>query len=126
MKTNHSSIESEVVKALDKFKEETEDLWEHFMEGDDPDPQKYDDFLDNAYKAATQSIMALIVDSRVESLQWALNDLNMPDTDTKANLEGFIKDLKAGGKETDTYLLPGFEDLPQRLAKLTIRKPKDV
>jgi hypothetical protein len=30
--------------------------------------------------------------ARIEALQWALNDLNMPDTDTKKNLEEFIRD----------------------------------
>ena len=47
-------------ETLDTFKEETEDLWEQFMEGDDPDPQKYDEFLDNAYKQAKASLIEYI------------------------------------------------------------------
>lgn len=39
------------------------------------------------------AIKHLIQKARIESLQWALNDYNMPDTDTKYNLEQFIKDL---------------------------------
>lgn len=45
---------------LEKFSEDTEDLWEQFMEGDDPDPEKYDQFLDNAYKSATQELLNII------------------------------------------------------------------
>lgn len=30
--------------------------------------------------------------TRIEALQWALNDYNMQDTDTKENLEGYIKE----------------------------------
>jgi hypothetical protein len=49
-----------IARILDKFKEETEDLWDQFMEGDSPAPQKYDDFLDNAYKTAQTAILAIL------------------------------------------------------------------
>lgn len=35
------------------------------------------------------------IEARIESLEWALTDYNMPDTDTAANLEQFISELKA-------------------------------
>lgn len=34
-------------------------LWDQFMEGDDPDPQKYDEFSDNAVTEATDQIIEL-------------------------------------------------------------------
>lgn len=41
-----------------------------------------------------QALIAIKVrEARIETLQWALNDYNMPDTDTKANLEVYIAEL---------------------------------
>lgn len=49
------------------------------------------------YLKAKKAIQALIAKecnkARIEMLQWALNDYNMSDTDTKANLEQFIAEL---------------------------------
>lgn len=33
-------------------------------------------------------------EARIESIRWALNDYNMPDTNTRKNLEQFITDLR--------------------------------
>ena len=41
-----------------------------------------------------QQIEALITEARIEALDWALNDYNMSDTDTRANLEQYIAQLK--------------------------------
>ena len=57
-----------IKNVLYQFKEDTEDLWEHFMEGDNPDPQKYDDFLDSAYETAITQISELIREARVEAI----------------------------------------------------------
>jgi len=39
-------------------------------------------------------IKALITEAKIEALDWALNDYNMSDTDTRANLEQYIAQLK--------------------------------
>lgn len=57
-------MEEQIKEILDTFKTDTEDLWEQFMEGVDPDPQKYDDFLDHAYKASTQQLLLLVNEIR--------------------------------------------------------------
>ena len=50
-----------------------------------------------AYIEAKQQITAKMQEiereARIETLQWALNDYNMSDTDTKANLEQYIAEL---------------------------------
>lgn len=53
-----------IEQILDKFTEETEDLWEQFMEGDNPvpDPDKYKDFYDRAKKEAKTAIGQLMLD----------------------------------------------------------------
>ena len=72
------SIDDKQYKILDKFIHETEDLWEQFMEGIDPNPQKYDDFYDNARNKARQAIADLIKQSQLEA---RIDELNRYDTD---------------------------------------------
>lgn len=43
-------------KILDRYKADTEDLWEHYMEGTDVDPEQYDKMLDNAVTVAKKAI----------------------------------------------------------------------
>ena len=50
--------------------------------------------IDKAKKDIEALITKAVVEARIEALEWALNDLNMSDTDTKANLEEYIKELK--------------------------------
>ena len=47
--------------------------------------------------AADRKRVAL--EARIEALQWALSDFNMPDTDTQANLQWYITELKAQQEE---------------------------
>lgn len=54
---------------------------------------------DKLMQLITADRKRVALEARIESLQWALNDFNMPDTDTKANLQGFINDLKAQQEE---------------------------
>ncbi len=49
--------------------------------------------VDNRVDAIVALINSQILQARIESLQWALNDYNMPDTNTAKNLEDFINDL---------------------------------
>ena len=51
---------------------------------------------------AEQAITRLLAEARIDSLQWSLNDLNMPDTDTRKNIQGFIDDLRATLTNTES------------------------
>lgn len=42
------------------------------------------------------------LEQRIDALKWALNDYNMPDTDTRKNLEEYISELQATKPEKGT------------------------
>lgn len=70
MKTPNEEGYEWVDEILDNFKDNTEDLCEQFMEGDDPDPQKYDDFLNSAHTEAK----TLIIQNMERSIRHAITE----------------------------------------------------
>lgn len=64
-----------------------------------PEWSRYTDEQQQEIRDLQALIAEAVLAARIESLQWALNDYNMPDTDTPKNLQGFIDDLEERQKE---------------------------
>ena len=61
--TPNPQAKKTINEILDRFSEETADLWEHWMEGDEPDPEEYDKRVDSAYTTATKAITQAMLDA---------------------------------------------------------------
>ena len=96
--------ERDIDGILDTYKEETEDLWEQFMEGDSPDPQKYDDFLDTATSKAKQALTSLIKELVAEAKPGTWVD---PEDTDDLEWQGYVN----GVNDFEQNLLKALEEL---------------
>lgn len=54
-----TTLDKKLEEILQKFQDDNDGLWDKFMEGTDPDPQKYDDSIDDALKEAVNHLTTL-------------------------------------------------------------------
>lgn len=83
---SRQSLESETRTILLKFLDDNDGLWDQFMEGDDPDPEKYDEMSDNATNDA-QATLLKTVDRYVEE---QLKQLKRHKVQTYSHMISFV------------------------------------